>query len=96
MRAGRVHTCGVTRAAKGFCWGGNLAGQLGTGTIAFRLTPTALGVDLALGQVTAGYASSCGVTTDHRGYCWGYNGQGQLGDGTTTGRLLPVPVASPL
>jgi len=96
VSAGRAHTCGVSRAERGFCWGGNGTGQLGTGTIAFRLTPTALGVELRLAQVSAGYASSCGVTTDHRAYCWGYNSHGQLGDGTTATRLLPVPVAGPM
>jgi alpha-tubulin suppressor-like RCC1 family protein len=96
VSAGGGHTCGVTGADRGFCWGNNLSGQLGTGTTAFRLTPTALGVDLSLAQVSAGYISTCGVTTDHRAYCWGDNSDGQLGDGTTATRLLPVPVAGPM
>jgi alpha-tubulin suppressor-like RCC1 family protein len=92
VSAGGSFTCGVTRPGRGFCWGHNLAGELGTGTIAFRLTPTPLAVDLSLTQVSAGWLSTCGVTTDHRAYCWGENSDGQLGDGTTTQRLTPVPV----
>jgi alpha-tubulin suppressor-like RCC1 family protein len=82
-------------SVRSFCWGNNSSGQLGIGRTVPRLIPTALGVDLTLAQVSAGYASSC-VTTDHRAYCWGYNSHGQLGDGTTATRLLPVPVAAPM
>jgi alpha-tubulin suppressor-like RCC1 family protein len=97
VSAGFAYTCGVTRAHRGFCWGANGGGQLGTGRIASRLTPTALGVDLSLAQVSASYGgTTCGVTTDYRAYCWGENIYGQLGDGTTATRLLPVPVAAPM
>jgi alpha-tubulin suppressor-like RCC1 family protein len=93
VSTGEAHTCGVTVPGKGFCWGHNLEGELGTGSIAFRLTPTPLAVNLSLTQVSASRNFTCAVTTDHRAYCWGDNSDGQLGDGTTTMRLVPVPVA---
>jgi alpha-tubulin suppressor-like RCC1 family protein len=96
LSTGMSHTCGVTRAGRGFCWGDNSFGQLGNGTLAASRRPTAVGGDLSLVQVSGQYDISCGVTTDHRAYCWGANGTGQLGDGTQTQRLLPVPVAAPM
>jgi alpha-tubulin suppressor-like RCC1 family protein len=94
--AGYAHTCGVTTGDRAFCWGGNYDGELGDGTTTItRLTPTALAVDLLLGQVSAGTGQSCAVTTDDGVYCWGDNAYGQLGDGTTTDRHAPVPVLGP-
>jgi alpha-tubulin suppressor-like RCC1 family protein len=98
LSAGGAHTCGVTLAGRGFCWGDNHKGQLGDGTTTNRLTPTALGVDLPLAQVSASIipSHSCGVTTDGRAFCWGDNTYGQIGDGTAIQRLRPVPVAEPI
>jgi alpha-tubulin suppressor-like RCC1 family protein len=100
VNAGLSHTCGVTLAGRGFCWGGNGSGQLGDGTTTQRSTPRALGTALDLAQVSTGGFHSCGVTTSHRAYCWGNNIRGQIGDGTNdpsgNGRLLPVPVAAPM
>jgi alpha-tubulin suppressor-like RCC1 family protein len=36
------HTCGVTTDYRAYCWGENLAGQLGDGTITNRSTPVAV------------------------------------------------------
>jgi len=88
--------CGVTLGGKGFCWGANGAGQLGTGTTFRRFGPTAVGVGLTWSTIATNAASTCGVTTDHLAYCWGDNGDGELGDGTTTDHLVPTPVAGPL
>jgi alpha-tubulin suppressor-like RCC1 family protein len=94
LNAGYDHTCGITLAGRDFCWGANYLGQLGIGTTdVSRLTPTLLGVELPLTQVSGGVGHTCGVTADNRAYCWGNNNFGQLGDGTKTQRLLPVPVA---
>jgi alpha-tubulin suppressor-like RCC1 family protein len=32
VRAGHLHSCGVTTAGAAYCWGFNLYGQLGNGT----------------------------------------------------------------
>jgi alpha-tubulin suppressor-like RCC1 family protein len=78
------------------CWGSNAAGQLGNGTTFRRATPTPLGVELQLAQVSAGVGFTCGVTTSARAYCWGDNFYGELGDGTTSNHTLPVAVAPPM
>jgi alpha-tubulin suppressor-like RCC1 family protein len=95
VSAGDVHTCGVTRAGRGFCWGRNDQGQLGDGTTAQRVTPVPIGLALDLRQVSAGQFHTCGVTTTDRAYCWGDNTYGQLGDGSTADRLLPTAVVGP-
>jgi alpha-tubulin suppressor-like RCC1 family protein len=81
VSAAYFHSCGVTLAGRGFCWGSNPRGELGDGTTADRLKPTALGIDLPLAQMSAGESHGCGVTSDGRAFCWGENNVGQLGDG---------------
>jgi alpha-tubulin suppressor-like RCC1 family protein len=92
VSAGDNHSCGVTLAGRGLCWGYNGDGELGDGTTTQRLTPVAISGDLALTLVTTGGHSSCAVTTDERAFCWGDNTYGQLGDGTSSDRLTPTPV----
>jgi alpha-tubulin suppressor-like RCC1 family protein len=93
VNAGLDHTCGVTLAGRGFCWGANTAGQLGDGTTANRLTPVPVAGGLTLAQVSAGQHHTCGVITEDHIFCWGDNTYGQLGDGSTTGSPTPVAVA---
>jgi len=42
VSAGGYHTCGMTSAGVGYCWGYNSAGQLGDGTTTNRLRPRAV------------------------------------------------------
>jgi alpha-tubulin suppressor-like RCC1 family protein len=90
------HTCGVTSDDVLYCWGANSAGQLGDGTLADRLTPTAVAGDLRFRQLSVGVLYACGVATDDRAYCWGWNADGELGDGTTNPSPTPTAVASEL
>jgi alpha-tubulin suppressor-like RCC1 family protein len=95
VSAAQSHSCGVTTAGRGFCWGSNPLGELGDGTTTSRLSPTALSGNLVLAMLSAGAGHGCAVTTAGQGYCWGDNRVGALGDGTQTRRLIPVPVAAP-
>ena len=84
MEAGYQHTCGVTTAGAGYCWGSNDRGQLGDGTTTTRLRPflVAGGVTFAAVSVNG---HTCALTTADAAHCWGRNDFGQLGVGTTTG-----------
>jgi alpha-tubulin suppressor-like RCC1 family protein len=96
VSAGDNHTCGVSRAGVGLCWGFGAAGQLGDGTNTNRRTPTPVAGGLLLSQIVAAESFTCAVGRDHRAYCWGNNFYGQLGDGTAENRSSPTAVAGSL
>jgi hypothetical protein len=96
--AGSYHTCAAgpsrvpTPALDGGelrCWGSNMAGQLGDGTMINRAEPVlARGVG-RVSELALGFAHTC-VRSDGAVSCFGANFLGQLGDGTRDGRLLPT------
>lgn len=88
------HTCGVTTDGDAYCWGENIYGQLGDGTISSTGAPAPIAVvgGHKFRFVGTGFGLSCGITTDDEVYCWGRNNYGQLGDGTTTTSDVPVLV----
>ena len=96
ISAGNWHACGVTTDDRGYCWGINYSGQLGTGFggAAAVTTPVPAASGLRFLEVRAGGDYSCGLTTDNRIYCWGLNTEGQLGYGSNSlYSLSPVQIA---
>jgi alpha-tubulin suppressor-like RCC1 family protein len=92
VSAGWNHTCGVTTANVGYCWGYNDYGRLGDDTYIQRETPNPVFGNLLFTEAHATYLHSCGLTTGHEPYCWAYNGNGRLGDGSTVDSRIPVQV----
>ncbi len=88
--------CAIKADGTLWCWGYNVFGQLGDGTmVSPRPTPAQV---VALGNTVAEVVTAdnqvCARKTDGTAWCWGYNGVGQLGDGTTTTpRPTPEQVA---
>jgi len=93
---GLGHTCGLTSAGVGYCWGHNLLGELGDGSRTNSTTPVAVAGGLRFSALTGGEGHTCGLTSDSAAYCWGLNMWGQLGNGSTSMSTTPVVVAGGL
>jgi alpha-tubulin suppressor-like RCC1 family protein len=91
IHVGHEHSCAVTSSGGVKCWGNNLQGQLGNGTVLNQPTPvnvSALGsgiTTLALGNM-----HTCAMTASATVTCWGNNSYGQQGNGTTTNSNIPA------
>lgn len=91
--AGDGHSCGVTPAGAGYCWGSNGSGRLGDGSLAGeQQQPSAVSGGHSFSSIHAGFSHTCGLTTSGEAWCWGVNIYGQLGDGTGSGSTR-VPIA---
>lgn len=94
IASGHSHTCALTPAGAAYCWGDNIAGDLGTGAGGPGTIPQAVTGGLTFRDIRAGEYFTCGLTADSLAYCWG-DGRA-LGQGDTTDRNVPVPVAGGL
>ena len=84
---GSAVSCAIDAAAKAWCWGTNLAGQLGRGVgTAGSASPDPVMVSeaftytsLALPNVNSTITHTCGVTVNGSAVCFGLNDASQLG-----------------
>ena len=99
ISAGHSLTCGTRGDGRALCWGVNMAGEVGTGTLGPSWTPTPVNTPQSLASISVssvrnwGPSHACALTADGVAYCWGDNYLGQLGNGTTTASRVPVAVA---
>ena len=91
------HLCGISIAGETHCWGRNLNGELGDGTLISRFDSMATTVagshdftTIEVGGRLFGESHSCGLASDGRAYCWGANAHGQIG--RPVGARSPRPV----
>ncbi len=95
IAAGREHSLAIGQNGRVWAWGGNAAGQLGTGgsDSPYPVTvSTATNFHRAV-TISAGDDHSVALVIDGTFWAWGQNADGQIGDGTTTVRTLPVQVS---
>jgi alpha-tubulin suppressor-like RCC1 family protein len=93
VSAGLNFTCALKADGTIKCWGTNLYGQLGNGTITNSATPVNVsGINTAT-AIAVGGLHACALLADSTIRCWGHNGYGQLGFGSfTTNSSIPVAV----
>lgn len=95
ITAGEYHTCALTIDGTVKCWGFNLHGQLGDGTLVSQSNPISVNsLESGVAAITAGENHSCAKTSTGSVKCWGYNVHGQLGDGSTVTQTVPIDVVS--
>ncbi|MFN0180321.1 MAG: RCC1 domain-containing protein [Gemmatimonadales bacterium] len=89
----------LTREGTVYAWGGNLKGELGTGTATdeFRGPGLVPGLSEVVSIATT-FRAAAAVTRDGRVWTWGSNEQGGLGHGTQAdvrepGQSTPAPMA---
>ncbi len=97
LSVGEVHSCGIAAGGAAWCWGSNLAGQLGVTRDTLSMgTPIEVSGGQSFARVAAASYHTCALTAGGAASCWGDNAGGQLGDGTLQSSTAPVPVAGGL
>ena len=99
IAAGNAFTCGIAGGSVR-CWGGNLSGELGDGT----LTDHTMAASIVSSRtdwttVKIQYTTACALAADGALACWGENRQGEIGSDTaapiqTTPHTIDVPSAT--
>ncbi len=91
LTAGDSHTCAVRVDGTVWCWGDNLEGQLGNGSLnSFSLVPAQVSGLIGAVTVEAGAIHTCAVLADSTVQCWGANGLGELGNNSFLPSNVPV------
>jgi alpha-tubulin suppressor-like RCC1 family protein len=91
IAAGDDHSLALDAMGRVWAWGGNAAGQLGSGSTVPTGSPIQVGLPPVV-AIAGGLRSSEALTAQGTVWTWGWNGFGQLGIGTTSTSLVPVRV----
>lgn len=96
VAVGSGHSLALDGEGRVYAWGGNRQGQLGTGDMDTRLTPTPIGRYPGAKGVVAGAWHSLLILEDGSLLGWGDNSTGALGDGALLdARSTPAPLLAP-
>ena len=91
---GYAHTCAIRTGGTLWCWGYNVAGQLGLGGDTDQDLPRQVTTPASGGwaAVSATFEHTCATRADSTLWCWGKNDFGELGIGGDTDQDLPRQV----
>ena len=93
IEAGEEHTCALTVTGAAYCWGWNVASQLGNDLLPLSFIPLAVPLPVGVSgfvSLTAGMSHSCALTATGAAYCWGTGAYGELGSPVLES---PAPIA---
>jgi alpha-tubulin suppressor-like RCC1 family protein len=94
IAAGSHFTCALSEFGLVKCWGSNVHGQLGEGSVVDRVSAVpVLGLDEPVAAIAAGEEHACIITVHGAVRCWGLGWEGQLGDGSRNIMAEAVPAA---
>ncbi|MEP6494099.1 MAG: hypothetical protein ABJF01_15555 [bacterium] len=71
LALGTQFTCALTDAAKPYCWGNDLSGQLGDSSFAQKLVPTPTAGGHSYILIAAGVSTACALDQAGAVWCWG-------------------------
>ena len=92
ISSGDEHTCVIVAGGSLKCWGGNLNGGLGDGTLNDAPAPVPATTLTGVTTISAGFHFTCAVRSDATIGCWGLNADGELGNGTNADSFVPTTV----
>ena len=93
VAAGFAHTCAIDLNGQVWCWGENVYGMLGDGTLTGSDVPVGVvGLSKPAVAIAAGELHTCIVDSTGAAWCRGWNVAGQLGNNTTQNSDVPVDV----
>jgi alpha-tubulin suppressor-like RCC1 family protein len=78
VSSGALTSCALATTGQAYCWGSNIAGQVGDGTTTNKAVPTPVSgghtfVSLTVANVNSFLYMACGVQPDGAALCWGFN-----------------------
>lgn len=92
LTTAETHVCALRAGGDVLCWGGNMFGQIGDGTLEDRYTPVAVSSLAGVVDVAAGWFHTCAALADGKVKCWGSNVDNALGFSGLTQSTSPKEV----
>ena len=93
VRVAADYACALAEAGNVSCWGANVLGQLGNGTLADSASPVAVKDVANAVQLDVGLYGACALIADGTVKCWGATQYGALGTNsplTATGTATTI------
>lgn len=84
VSTGLDHSCGITPAGFGFCWGEGANGRLGIDATTDKTLPTPVATTTTFDTIHAADQHTCALSAGVA-YCWGAQASGRLGNNQTSG-----------